>query len=59
VFSLAMRLAISFSLIASGWFLSGVGYQVPKDGQYKSNTKAIQKDSPFVENSSCHPLGVL
>ena len=33
VFSLAMRLAISFSLIASGWFLSGIGYQVPKDGR--------------------------
>ena len=28
-----MRLAISFSLIASGWFLSGIGYQVPKDGR--------------------------
>ena len=33
VFSLAMRLAISFSLIASGWFLSGIGYQVSKDGR--------------------------
>jgi len=29
VFSLAMRMAISFSLIVSGWCLSGIGYQVP------------------------------
>jgi GPH family glycoside/pentoside/hexuronide:cation symporter len=29
VFSLAMRLAISFSLVVSGWCLSGIGYQVP------------------------------
>jgi glycoside/pentoside/hexuronide:cation symporter, GPH family len=33
VFSLAMRMAISFSLIVSGWCLSGIGYQVPKDGE--------------------------
>lgn len=32
VFSLAMRMAISFSLVVAGWFLSGIGYQVPKDG---------------------------
>ena len=32
VFSLAMRMAISFSLIVAGWCLSGIGYQVPKDG---------------------------
>ena len=29
VFSLAMRMAISFSLIVAGWCLSGIGYQVP------------------------------
>ncbi|TAE91959.1 MAG: MFS transporter [Verrucomicrobia bacterium] len=29
VFSLAMRMAISFSMIVSGWCLSGIGYQVP------------------------------
>ncbi|MCU0795781.1 MAG: MFS transporter [Akkermansiaceae bacterium] len=29
VFSLAMRMAISFSLMVSGWCLSGIGYQVP------------------------------
>lgn len=29
VFSLAMRMAISFSLIVSGWCLSGIGYQAP------------------------------
>lgn len=29
VFSLAMRMAISFSLVVSGWCLSGIGYQVP------------------------------
>lgn len=29
VFSLAMRMAISFSLIVSGWCLSRIGYQVP------------------------------
>jgi GPH family glycoside/pentoside/hexuronide:cation symporter len=29
VFSLAMRLAISFSLVVSGWCLSAIGYQVP------------------------------
>ena len=33
MFSLAMRLAISFSLIACGWFLSGIDYQVSKDGR--------------------------
>jgi Na+/melibiose symporter-like transporter len=38
VFSLAMRLAISFGLIASGWFLSGIGYQVPKDGRIVTQT---------------------
>lgn len=29
VFSLAMRMAISFSLIVSGWCLSGIGYKTP------------------------------
>ena len=29
VFSLAMRMAISFGLVAVGWCLSGIGYQVP------------------------------
>ncbi|MCB1131389.1 MAG: MFS transporter, partial [Verrucomicrobiae bacterium] len=35
VFSLAMRLAISLSLVVSGWSLAGIGYQVPApaDGQ--------------------------
>ncbi len=33
VFSLAMRMAISFSLVVSGWCLSGIGYQVPKAGE--------------------------
>lgn len=33
VFSLAMRMAISFSLVLSGWCLSGIGYQVPKAGE--------------------------
>lgn len=33
VYSLAMRMAISFSLIASGYCLSAVGYQVPQGGQ--------------------------
>jgi GPH family glycoside/pentoside/hexuronide:cation symporter len=32
VFSLAMRMAISFSLIVAGWSLSAIGYLVPKDG---------------------------
>jgi Na+/melibiose symporter-like transporter len=31
-FSLAMRMAISFSLMAAGWCLHWIGYQVPKDG---------------------------
>jgi glycoside/pentoside/hexuronide:cation symporter, GPH family len=38
VFSLAMRMAISFSLIVSGWCLSGIGYQVPKDGKAVTQT---------------------
>ncbi len=38
VFSLAMRMAISFSLIVSGWCLSGIGYQVPKNGQAVTQT---------------------
>lgn len=33
VFSLTMRLGISFSMIFSGWCLSGIGYQVPMDGR--------------------------
>ena len=40
VFSLAMRMAISFSLIAAGWCLSGIGYQVPKDGGMVTQTPA-------------------
>jgi glycoside/pentoside/hexuronide:cation symporter, GPH family len=32
VFSLAMRMAISFSLMVSGWCLAGIGYRVPEDG---------------------------
>ncbi len=31
-FSLAMRMAISFSLMVAGWCLHATGYQVPKDG---------------------------
>ena len=38
VFSLAMRMAISFSLIVSGWCLSGIGYQVPKAGEKVTQT---------------------
>jgi GPH family glycoside/pentoside/hexuronide:cation symporter len=38
VFSLAMRMAISFSLIVAGWCLSGIGYQVPKDGHAVTQT---------------------
>jgi GPH family glycoside/pentoside/hexuronide:cation symporter len=38
VFSLAMRMAISFSLIVAGWCLSGIGYQVPKDGKTVTQT---------------------
>jgi GPH family glycoside/pentoside/hexuronide:cation symporter len=38
VFSLAMRMAISFSLIVAGWCLSGIGYQVPKDGRAVTQT---------------------
>jgi GPH family glycoside/pentoside/hexuronide:cation symporter len=38
VFSLAMRMAISFSLIVSGWCLSGIGYKVPKDGHVVTQT---------------------
>ena len=38
VFSLAMRMAISFSLIVAGWCLSGIGYQVPKDGKAVTQT---------------------
>ena len=38
VFSLAMRMAISFSLIVAGWCLSGIGYQVPKDGNAVTQT---------------------
>ena len=38
VFSLAMRMAISCSLIVSGWCLSGIGYQVPKNGQAVTQT---------------------
>lgn len=33
VFSLAMRMAISFSLIVSGWCLHLIGYLVPRDGR--------------------------
>jgi GPH family glycoside/pentoside/hexuronide:cation symporter len=44
VFSLAMRMAISFSLIVAGWCLSGIGYQVPKDGEAVTQTpEAIWK----------------
>lgn len=38
VFSLAMRMAISFSLIVAGWTLSLIGYQVPKDGRPVTQT---------------------
>jgi Na+/melibiose symporter-like transporter len=38
VFSLAMRMAISFSLIVAGWCLSCIGYQVPKDGNAVTQT---------------------
>jgi glycoside/pentoside/hexuronide:cation symporter, GPH family len=38
VFSLAMRMAISFSLIVSGGCLSGIGYQVPKAGERVTQT---------------------
>jgi Na+/melibiose symporter-like transporter len=38
VFSLAMRMAVSFSLIVAGWCLSGIGYQVPKDGKTVTQT---------------------
>jgi GPH family glycoside/pentoside/hexuronide:cation symporter len=38
VFSLAMRMAISFSFIVAGWCLSGIGYQVPKDGRAVTQT---------------------
>lgn len=38
VFSLAMRLAISLSLVAAGWCLSGIGYQVPKNGKAVTQT---------------------
>ncbi len=41
VFSLAMRMAISFSLIVSGWCLSGIGYQVPKDGKAVTQTSQV------------------
>lgn len=40
VFSLAMRMAISFSLIVSGWCLSGIGYQVPKAGEKVTQSPA-------------------
>jgi Na+/melibiose symporter-like transporter len=33
-----MRMAISFSLIVAGWCLSGIGYQVPKDGKAVTQT---------------------
>lgn len=33
VFSLAMRMAISFSMIVAGWCLVAIGYQVPKNGE--------------------------
>ena len=36
VFSLAMRLAISFSLMASGWTLSGIGFVT--DATHKTQT---------------------
>ena len=43
VFSLAMRMAISFSLIVSGWCLSGIGYRVPQGGEKVTQTpEAIQ-----------------
>ena len=38
VFSLAMRMAISFSLIVAGWTLHLIGYQVPKDGKPVTQT---------------------
>ncbi len=39
VFSLAMRMAIAFSLMLSGWCLKGIGYQVPAppNGQTESS----------------------
>jgi GPH family glycoside/pentoside/hexuronide:cation symporter len=39
VFSLTMRLAMSFSLILSGWCLSGIGYKVPVNGQAVTQTQ--------------------
>ena len=33
VFSLAMRMAISFSLVLAGYCLSGIGFKVPKEGE--------------------------
>jgi Na+/melibiose symporter-like transporter len=35
-----MRMAISFSLIVSGWCLSGIGYQVPKAGEKVTQSAA-------------------
>lgn len=40
VFSLAMRMAISFSLIVAGWTLHLIGYQVPKSGEPVQQTAA-------------------
>ena len=39
VFSLSMRMAISLSLIAAGWCLESIGYQVPKDGRVVIQTQ--------------------
>jgi Na+/melibiose symporter-like transporter len=39
VFSLAMRLAISFSLMLSGWCLSGIGYKVSVNGRAVTQTQ--------------------
>jgi GPH family glycoside/pentoside/hexuronide:cation symporter len=41
VFSLAMRMAISFSLVVAGWTLTGIGYQVPKDGVAVTQTSEV------------------
>ncbi|MCX8495102.1 MAG: MFS transporter [Akkermansiaceae bacterium] len=38
LFSLTMRLAISFSLILSSWCLSGIGYKVSEDGRAVTQT---------------------
>ena len=38
IFSLAMRMAISFSMMVAGWCLVGIGYQVPKNGASVTQT---------------------